>query len=83
MRAHEKFEDPETAAIMNVSFINIKVDREECPDLDKIYMNAVVAMTGQGGWPMSVFLDPDGNPFTAVLRFLLPEGTTCSHFEKY
>jgi uncharacterized protein YyaL (SSP411 family) len=60
---HESFEDPETAAIMNVSFVNIKVDREECPDLDKIYMYAVVAMTGQDGWPMSVFLDLDGNPF--------------------
>ncbi len=61
--AHESFEDPATAAIMNEHFINIKVDREERPDLDNIYMNAVVAMTGQGGWPMSVFLTPDGRPF--------------------
>jgi len=61
--AHESFEDPETAAIMNAGFVNIKVDREERPDLDGIYMNAVVAMTGQGGWPMSVFLTPDGQPF--------------------
>jgi uncharacterized protein YyaL (SSP411 family) len=61
--AHESFEDPQTAAIMNEHFINIKVDREERPDLDSIYMNAVVAMTGQGGWPMSVFLTPDGEPF--------------------
>jgi hypothetical protein len=60
---HESFEDPETAAIMNEHFINIKVDREERPDLDSIYMEAVVAMTGQGGWPMSVFLTPDGEPF--------------------
>jgi len=61
--AHESFEDPETAAMMNTYFVNIKVDREERPDLDSIYMNAVVAMTGQGGWPMSVFLTPDGQPF--------------------
>jgi uncharacterized protein YyaL (SSP411 family) len=61
--AHESFEDPDTAAIMNEHFVNIKVDREERPDLDAIYMEAVVAMTGQGGWPMSVFLTPDGKPF--------------------
>jgi uncharacterized protein len=61
--AHESFEDPETAAIMNAHFINIKVDREERPDLDSLYMNAVVTITGQGGWPMSVFLTPDGKPF--------------------
>jgi uncharacterized protein YyaL (SSP411 family) len=61
--AHESFEDPQTAAIMNQHYINIKVDREERPDLDSIYMNAVVAMTGQGGWPMSVFLTPQGVPF--------------------
>jgi len=61
--AHESFEDPQTAAIMNDKFINIKVDREERPDLDNLYMKAVVALTGQGGWPMSVFLTPDGRPF--------------------
>jgi hypothetical protein len=61
--AHESFENPQTAAVMNEHFINIKVDREERPDLDSIYMNAVVAMTGQGGWPMSVFLTPEGQPF--------------------
>ena len=60
---HESFEDPETAALMNELFINIKVDREERPDLDAIYMDAVQAMTGQGGWPMSVWLTPDGKPF--------------------
>ncbi|MBN2499200.1 MAG: thioredoxin domain-containing protein, partial [Anaerolineales bacterium] len=60
---HESFEDPQTAALMNQHFVNIKVDREERPDLDNIYMNAVVAMTGSGGWPMSVFLTPDGRPF--------------------
>jgi uncharacterized protein YyaL (SSP411 family) len=59
----ESFEDDATAAIMNEHFINIKVDREERPDLDNIYMQAVVAMTRQGGWPMSVFLTPDGKPF--------------------
>jgi hypothetical protein len=61
--AHESFEDPETAAIMNQHFVNIKVDREERPDLDAIYMDAVVSMTGSGGWPLSVFLTPDGTPF--------------------
>jgi uncharacterized protein YyaL (SSP411 family) len=61
--AHESFEDSETATIMNEHFVNIKVDREERPDLDSIYMEAVVAMTGRGGWPMSVFLTPDGKPF--------------------
>ena len=61
--AHESFENSETARLMNQNFINIKVDREERPDLDGIYMNAVISMTGQGGWPMSVFLTPDGEPF--------------------
>ena len=61
--AHESFEDEATAAILNEHFINIKVDREERPDLDQIYMTAVQAMTGGGGWPMSVFLTADGHPF--------------------
>jgi hypothetical protein len=61
--AHESFEDPETAALMNERFVNVKVDREERPDLDSIYMQAVQAMTGHGGWPMTVFLTPDGAPF--------------------
>lgn len=61
--AHESFEDEDIATIMNEHFVNIKVDREERPDIDNIYMNAVVAMTGQGGWPLSVFLTPDGEPF--------------------
>lgn len=60
---HESFESERTAAIMNEHFVNIKVDREERPDLDTIYMDAVVAMTGHGGWPMSVFLTPEGVPF--------------------
>jgi uncharacterized protein len=63
--AHESFEDPETAAQMNEHFVCVKVDREERPDLDGIYMDAVQAMTGQGGWPMTVFLTPDGGPFYA------------------
>jgi uncharacterized protein len=61
--AHESFENDETARLMNDTFVNIKVDREERPDLDGIYMQAVQAMTGQGGWPMTMFLLPDGSPF--------------------
>ncbi|MDB4911954.1 MAG: N-acylglucosamine 2-epimerase, partial [Gemmatimonadetes bacterium] len=61
--AHESFEDPETAKVMNELFINIKVDREERPDIDAIYMSAVQAMTGQGGWPMTMFLTPEGVPY--------------------
>ncbi|MGH2592286.1 MAG: thioredoxin domain-containing protein [Anaerolineae bacterium] len=60
---HESFEDPATAALMNERFVNFKVVREERPDLDAIYMQTVVAMTGHGGWPMSVWLTPDGVPF--------------------
>jgi uncharacterized protein YyaL (SSP411 family) len=67
--AHESFEDPETAAYMNDHFVNVKVDREERPDIDRIYMDAVQAMTGQGGWPMSVFLTPDGRPVFAGTYF--------------
>ena len=59
----ESFENEEIAAIMNELFVNIKVDREERPDLDEIYMNAVQIMTRQGGWPMTVFLTPDLKPF--------------------
>src|SRR5258705_10971338 len=61
--AHESFEDDEVAAAMNDGFVNIKVDREERPDLDAVYMTATVALTGQGGWPMTCFLTPDGRPF--------------------
>src|SRR5688500_17395890 len=60
---HESFEDDATAALMNEHFVSIKVDREERPDLDQIYMTAVLGMTGHGGWPMTVFLTPDGKPF--------------------
>ena len=61
--AHESFEDVEVADAMNSDFVCIKVDREERPDLDAVYMNATVALTGQGGWPMTCFLTPDGRPF--------------------
>lgn len=61
--AHESFEDDEVAAVMNAGFVCIKVDREERPDIDAVYMNATVALTGHGGWPMTCFLTPDGRPF--------------------
>ena len=61
--AHESFENAEVAALMNERFVNVKVDREERPDIDAIYMQAVQAMTGHGGWPMTVVLTPDGRPF--------------------
>ena len=61
--AHESFEDPGTAELMNENFVNIKVDREERPDIDAVYMAATQAMTGQGGWPMTCFLTPDAEPF--------------------
>jgi uncharacterized protein len=61
--AHESFEDPETAALMNTLFVNIKVDREERPDIDHLYMSALHALGEQGGWPLTMFLAPDGSPF--------------------
>ncbi|MGW1374901.1 thioredoxin domain-containing protein [Streptomyces sp. NPDC002446] len=61
--AHESFEDPATAALLNEHFVSVKVDREERPDVDAVYMEAVQAATGQGGWPMTVFLTPDAEPF--------------------
>ncbi|WP_086731663.1 thioredoxin domain-containing protein, partial [Streptomyces fradiae] len=61
--AHESFEDGDTAAYLNEHFVSVKVDREERPDVDAVYMEAVQAATGQGGWPMSVFMTPDGEPF--------------------
>jgi len=60
--AHESFEDPDVARVMNALFVNVKVDREERPDVDAVYMDAVQALTGHGGWPMTVFLAPDGRP---------------------
>jgi len=65
----ESFEDDATAALMNEHFVSIKVDREERPDLDAIYMDAVQAMTGHGGWPLTAFLTPDGKPFYAGTYF--------------
>jgi len=67
--AHESFEDDETAAFLNERFVSIKVDREERPDVDRIYMDAVTATTGHGGWPMTVFLTPDAKPFYAGTYF--------------
>ncbi len=67
--AHESFADPEVAAIQNEHFINIKVDREERPDLDMIYMSAAQTLTGRGGWPLNVFCLPDGTPFFAGTYF--------------
>ena len=63
--AHESFEDEATAAVMNERFVNVKVDREERPDVDRIYMDAVQTISGRGGWPMTVFLTPQGQPFFA------------------
>jgi uncharacterized protein YyaL (SSP411 family) len=67
--AHESFEDPGVAALMNELFVCVKVDREERPDVDAVYMEATQAMTGQGGWPMTVFAFPDGRPFFAGTYF--------------
>lgn len=61
--AHESFEDPDTAALMNSLFVNIKIDREERPDIDQIYMSALQALGDQGGWPLTMFTTPDGTPF--------------------
>jgi uncharacterized protein YyaL (SSP411 family) len=82
--AHESFEDDEVAAAMNAGFVCVKVDREERPDIDAVYMNATVALTGQGGWPMTCFLTPDGRPFfcgtyypkSAFLQLLSAVGST-------
>jgi len=63
---HESFEDTLVAQVMNKNFINIKVDREERPDVDQVYMNAVQLMTGSGGWPLNVIALPDGRPFGEV-----------------
>ena len=67
--AHESFEDPATAELMNRWFVNVKVDREERPDVDSLYMEAVTSLTGHGGWPMTVFLTPGGEPFFAGTYF--------------
>ena len=67
--AHESFENPEIAALMNELFVCIKVDREERPDIDALYMQATLGLTGSGGWPMTVFLTPDAKPFFAGTYF--------------
>lgn len=71
--AHESFEDADVAAAANANFVCIKVDREERPDLDAVYMNATVALTGQGGWPMTCFLTPDGRPFYCGTYYPKPQ----------
>ncbi len=71
--AHECFEDDEVAALMNELYVNVKVDREERPDVDAVYMEAVQAMTGRGGWPMTVFLTPTGEPFYGGTYFPKPD----------
>ena len=78
--AHESFENEETAQLMNELFVNIKVDREERPDLDGIYMQAVQAMTGHGGWPMTVFLTPEGVPFYGGTYYPPRIATECRRF---
>ena len=81
---HESFEDAATADIMNRHYVNVKVDREERPDLDAVYMEAVQTMTGQGGWPMTVFLTPNGRPFYGGTYFPkedrhgMPHSSACS-----
>jgi uncharacterized protein YyaL (SSP411 family) len=70
--AHESFEDPGTADLMNDLFVSVKVDREERPDVDAVYMEATQAMTGQGGWPMTVFMTPSGEPFYCGTYFPRP-----------
>jgi uncharacterized protein YyaL (SSP411 family) len=67
--AHESFEDEEVARILNESFVSIKVDREERPDIDQIYMSVCQALTGQGGWPLTIFITPEGKPFFAGTYF--------------
>ncbi|MGE3075553.1 MAG: thioredoxin domain-containing protein [Dehalococcoidia bacterium] len=72
--AHESFENPATAALMNEYFVNIKVDREERPDVDSVYMSAVQAVSGSGGWPMTIFMTADGRPFYAGTYFPPDDG---------
>ncbi|MFB4310743.1 thioredoxin domain-containing protein [Actinomadura sp. GTD37] len=77
--AHQSFEDGETARVMNELFVNIKVDREERPDIDAVYMEATQAMTGQGGWPMTVFMTPEGHPFYCGTYFPRPQFQALLH----
>ncbi len=80
--AHESFEDAETAEQMNAGFVNVKVDREERPDVDAVYMAATQALTGQGGWPMTAFLTPEGEPFYAGTYFPPREGHGLPSFRR-
>lgn len=75
--AHESFENEATAAYLNEHFVSVKVDREERPDVDAVYMEAVQAATGQGGWPMTVFLNAEGAPFYFGTYFPPAPGTAC------
>lgn len=93
--AHESFEHPEVARLMNEAFVSIKVDREERPDIDNVYMTACQAMTGSGGWPLSIIMTPDKKPFFAatyipregrfgligVLKLILTSGSFGQHGE--
>ncbi len=72
--AHESFEDEETAEFLNKHFVSIKVDREERPDIDSVYMTVCQAFTGQGGWPLSIFMTPEQKPFYAGTYFLRRPG---------
>ena len=76
----ESFENEDIARVMNENFVSIKVDREERPDVDSIYMGAVQAMTGQGGWPMTVFMTPDGKPFYGGTYFPPEDRGACRRF---
>ena len=67
--AHESFEDEQVARLLNTAFVPVKVDREERPDIDAVYMNATTVLTGRGGWPMTCVLTPDGKPFYAGTYF--------------
>ncbi len=74
--AHESFEDPDVAARINDRFLPIKIDREEPPDIDAHYMNALQAMRGQGGWPMTIFATPTGGPSTPARTSRRPRAAT-------
>ena len=77
--AHESFEDPATAAVMNDLFVNIKVDREERPDIDQIYMTALHLLGQQGGWPLTMILTPEGEPVWGGTYFPTPPGMAARH----
>ena len=77
--AHESWEDPQTAHMVNQLFVPVKVDRDERPDLDKAYQDVVGVLTGQGGWPLTVFLTPEKNPSMVVRIFRRTLSTACPH----